>query len=106
MWSSRVQNLQQLPNLVAAREFEEDLLQACVTRAGFAAKVFDGPLGPDAALSELAYQSIPEWDSVGHMGLIANLEEAFDIMMDMEDIIDFASYEVGKDLLKKYQVEL
>ena len=63
-------------------------------------------LGPDVVLADLAYQSIQEWDSVGHMGLIANLEEAFDIMMDMEDIIDFSSYEAGKELLKKYQVEL
>lgn len=36
----------------------------------------------------LKYQAIDEWDSVGHMSLIANLEEAFDIMMEMDDIID------------------
>ena len=29
----------------------------------------------------LEYNTIPEWDSVGHMGLIAELEELFDIMM-------------------------
>ena len=37
---------------------------------------------------------------------IANLEEAFDIMLDMEDIIDFSSYEVGMEIMKKYQIEL
>ena len=35
-------------------------------------------------LEDLKYQAIPEWDSVGHMGLIAALEDAFDIMMDKD----------------------
>lgn len=56
-------------------------------------------------LSTLEYQSVPAWDSVGHMGLIAQLEDAFDIMMDTDDIIDFSSYEKGKEILKKYDVE-
>lgn len=53
-------------------------------------------------LSSLEYQSISAWDSVGHMNLIAALEDAFDIMMDTDDIIDFSSYEKGKELLAKY----
>jgi len=57
-------------------------------------------------LVELAYQSIPEWDSVGHMQLIAALEDAFDIMFDTDDIIDFSSYEKGKEYMAKYEVEL
>lgn len=61
-------------------------------------------LAPDELRTDLAYQSVPTWDSVGHMGLIAALEEAFDIMMEMEDIIDFSSYEKGKEILKKYDV--
>ena len=43
----------------------------------------------------LEYQAVTEWDSVGHMTLIAALEDAFDIMMDTDDIIDFSSYEKG-----------
>lgn len=60
----------------------------------------------DTKLTGLEYQSIPEWDSVGHMELIAAIEDAFDIMMDTDDIIDFNSYEKGKEILKKYDVEL
>jgi acyl carrier protein len=58
-------------------------------------------------LHNLKYQDIPAWDSVGHMTLIAALEDAFDIMMDTEDIIDFSSYEKGKEILAKsdYGVE-
>lgn len=40
-----------------------------------------------------AFQDIIAWDSVGHMSLIATLEDAFDIMMDTDDIIDLSSYE-------------
>lgn len=54
--------------------------------------------------SKLEYQSIQNWDSVGHMGLIAELEEAFEIMFETEDIIDFSSYEKGKEIIAKYEV--
>lgn len=57
-------------------------------------------------LAPLKYQDVPLWDSVGHMTLVANLEDAFDIMMETDDIIDMSSYEKGKEILKKYEVEL
>lgn len=54
----------------------------------------------------LKYQDIPAWDSVGHMGLIAELEDAFDIMMETDDIIDLSSFEKGKQILTdKYDVK-
>ena len=53
----------------------------------------------------LEFQAIPAWDSFGHMGLIAQLEEAFDIMMEPDDIVDLSSFEKGKEILKKYNVE-
>lgn len=54
----------------------------------------------------LEYQQIPAWDSVGHMGLIASIEDAFDIMMDTDDIIDLSSYEKGKEILSNnYNIE-
>ena len=56
--------------------------------------------------SDLKYQSVTAWDSVGHMALSAMLEEAFDIMLDTDDIIDFASYDKGKEILAKYDVEI
>lgn len=57
-------------------------------------------------VEELVYESIPEWDSVGHMGLVACIEDAFDIMMETDDIIDFSSFEKGIEILKKYGVEI
>lgn len=60
----------------------------------------------DTDLAGLEYQGIPAWDSVGHMNLISALEDAFDIMMDTDDIIDFSSYEKGKELLTKYEKKI
>ena len=52
--------------------------------------------------TDLKYESIQEWDSIGHMALIAELEDAFEISMEMDDIIDFSSYVKGIEILKKY----
>ena len=58
-------------------------------------------------LPDLKYQDIEAWDSVGHMTLIAAIEDAFDIMMDTDDIIDLSSFEKGMEILSKeeYGVE-
>lgn len=56
-------------------------------------------------LTGLQYQGTELWDSVGHMSLIATLEDTFDIMMETDDIIDLSSYEKGIEILKeKYDV--
>lgn len=60
----------------------------------------------ESVLEGLEYQGIQEWDSVGHMSLINALEEVFEIMMDTDDIIDLSSYEIGKGILAKYEVEI
>lgn len=50
--------------------------------------------------------TVGEWDSVHQLSLIAEFEEAFDIMFDPEDIMEMTSYAKGKEILKKYEVEL
>lgn len=60
----------------------------------------------EEALPALAYQSIAPWDSVGHMRLMAEIESAFGILLDTEDIVGFSSYETGKEILGKYGVVL
>ena len=50
-------------------------------------------------LAGLKYQGVELWDSVGHMNLVAALEEAFEIMMETDDIIDLSSYEKGQEIL-------
>lgn len=55
---------------------------------------------------DLEYNSIPEWDSLGHMSLIAELEEKFNISMETDDIINFSSFGKGKEILEKYGIKL
>ena len=55
-------------------------------------------------LEDLVYQSVEMWDSVGHMGLIADLEDTFDITLEMDDIVDFSGFVEGKNILAKYNV--
>jgi acyl carrier protein len=57
-------------------------------------------------LASLVYQGVDLWDSVGHMKMIAQLEEAFDIMFETDDILDFSSYNKGLVILEKYGVKL
>jgi len=66
-------------------------------------KVFS--LADITALNDLEYQSIKEWDSVGHMNLISEIEEVFGVFMDTEDIIEFSSFTKGKEILLKYGVD-
>ena len=61
---------------------------------------------PAADTPALVYGQSKAWDSVGHMTLVAALEDAFDIMMEMDDIIDLSSFEKGKEILRKYDVEI
>lgn len=51
-------------------------------------------------------ESVDTWDSVHQLNIIAFLEESFDIMFDPEDIMEFTSYGKGREILKKYDVEL
>ncbi len=57
-------------------------------------------------LNDLKYQDIEQWDSLGHMSMIAALEEEFDIMFEMDDIIDFSSFTKGIETLSKYDVDI
>ena len=63
-------------------------------------------LAPDQLGDKLAYRSVQAWDSAGHMGMIAAIEEAFGIMLETDDIIEFSSYNVGIEILRKYGVDL
>ena len=60
----------------------------------------------EAELSNLKYQAVSTWDSVGHMALIAALEAAFEIELHIDDIIDFSSYTAGQAILAKYNIRM
>ena len=51
-------------------------------------------------------QSVDGWDSVHQLSLTTECEDAFDIMLDAEDILGFTSYENAIAILRKYDIEL
>ena len=51
-------------------------------------------------------ETVNEWDSVHQLNIISLLEEAFDLMLDPEDIMACTSYNAGKEILAKNGVEL
>lgn len=60
----------------------------------------------ETKLKKLKYQDVKSWDSVGHMNLMSVLEKKFKIEMNIDDIVDFSSYEKGKKILKKYKIAI
>lgn len=70
-------------------------------------KIFRGMFRKtDEELPTLKYRGIALWDSIGHMDLMGELEETFDIRIETQDVLDFTSYEKGKEVLRRYGVEI
>lgn len=60
----------------------------------------------EAEVSEsLKYGGGKGWDSVAHMSLIASLDKTFDVMLDIDDVLDLSSYEKAREILVKYGVQ-
>ncbi len=51
------------------------------------------------------FKDIEKWDSMTHLTLISELEDAFDVMFETEDILHFGGYENGMKILAGYGVE-
>ena len=62
-------------------------------------------VGDDKVNENLKYNEIDEWDSIGHMTLMAALEEEYKISLKTDDIVDFSSFKKGIEILKKYDIK-
>jgi acyl carrier protein len=60
-------------------------------------------LPQEQVTDELSYNTTAQWDSVAHMALIAAIEEAFDILIDTNDVIDMSSFAKAAEIVAKYQ---
>lgn len=60
----------------------------------------------DALGAGFSKENVAEWDSVHQLNLVSLAEEAFDIMLDPEEIMGFTSYEKGKEIMANQGVEL
>jgi len=53
-------------------------------------------------VDQISYQSVPTWDSIGHMIMVSELEAAFEISIDMDDVIVISNLETCIEKLQKY----
>jgi acyl carrier protein len=58
-------------------------------------------LNNDAEVQGLRYRDIPQWDSIGHMALVAAIEDEFGVALDTEQVIDLSSFDVAETVLRK-----
>ena len=56
--------------------------------------------------NDFTSESVDKWDSILQLTLVTAMEDAFDVMLEPEDIMDFKSYDFGKVILAKYGVEI
>ena len=70
-------------------------------------QIFSDALDLDKSIIEdkLEYNTIPEWDSIGHMTLIAAIDDSFDIMLETDDIIDMSTFAKAKKIISKHGIE-
>ena len=49
----------------------------------------------------VTYMSIQQWDSMGHMALVSEIEAEFDIMLDTDDILALSSVAEARRIVEK-----
>ena len=71
-------------------------------------QIFIEVFGVDHSLlnDDFGKETVDQWDSVHQLNLVSLAEEAFDIMLDPEEIMGFTSYGLGKEILKNQDIEI
>lgn len=58
-----------------------------------------------AEVTGLKYRDIPQWDSIGHMALVAEIESAYDVMFSTDEVVALSSYDKAIELLREHGVD-
>ena len=61
-------------------------------------------LNENDVLENLAYNDVESWDSVGQMELLAAIEDEFGIELEPVEFMEFTSYKMGLDIMKKHGI--
>jgi acyl carrier protein len=61
------------------------------------------PEGTD--VESLKYRDIEQWDSLGHMTLVAAIEDEFGVQLETDQVIDLSSFKVALDMLRGLGVD-
>lgn len=59
----------------------------------------------DVDVDNLKYRDIQQWDSLGHMTLVAAIEDEFGVQLETEQVIDMSSFKVALDMLRSLGVD-
>jgi acyl carrier protein len=59
----------------------------------------------DVDVENLKYRDLEAWDSVGHMALVAAIEDEFDVEFDTDQVIDMSSFKVAVDMVTELQAK-
>ena len=62
-------------------------------------------LPADFPVDDLEYRAIEAWDSLAHLSLVAAIEDAFDVMIDTDDVIDMSSFAKAVSILQAHGVD-
>jgi acyl carrier protein len=62
-------------------------------------------LPDDVDVENLKYRDIEQWDSLGHMTLVAAIEDEFGVQLETEQVIDLSSFKVALDMLRGLGVD-
>ena len=57
---------------------------------------------PEELNADFCKENVEAWDSVHQLNLVTLAE----VMLDPEDILAFTSYEAGKEILRRQEVEI
>ncbi len=55
--------------------------------------------------ANFVFGAVESWNSLAHLTLISELEDAFDVLFETEDILHFGGYENGIKILQSYGVD-
>ncbi|HSA53773.1 MAG TPA: acyl carrier protein [Yinghuangia sp.] len=58
-------------------------------------------LAPGTRIEDLRYREIDKWDSLGHMALVAAIEDEFDVQFDTDQVIEMSAFKVAYDMLRE-----
>ena len=62
---------------------------------------------PPGPAVELATYGVTEgWDSVAHMARVAEIEGAFDVMFDTEEVLAISSFAKADEILQAHGIQL
>jgi acyl carrier protein len=53
----------------------------------------------------LIYNEYEGWDSIGHMTLVGELENKFDCMLEMDDILDMSSFNKIVEIMERVKLD-